>query len=190
MKALGVLAALGRSWATMRLMRGSALTFLAIALTAVSLAVPGCGGDEEPKEKKQGDSVECGGLVCNPAVLPQPYPAIEACCAANGKCGLDGAPFEQYGAHFTDPCQPRDQPGELDDECDGSPAVPTEIGDLTVPGCCTPEGRCGYMLNTAFGIIPLGLGCVDAEPFLDGGVPASCTPGPGGGGGAGGGAGQ
>ena len=173
-------------------MRASALTFLAVALATMSLAVPGCGKDDEkPEEKKQGESIECGPLKCDPVILPQGYPPIEACCTANNECGLDGAPFEQYGAHFTDPCQPLDQPGDLDSECGSSPPVPTEgFGDLTFPGCCTPEGRCGYMLNTAFGIIQLGLGCVDAEPFLDGGVPASCSKGPGGPGGAGGGTGQ
>jgi hypothetical protein len=128
--------------------------------------------------------------VCDSVVLPQGYEPIPACCTDDGGCGLNGAQFEQYGASFEEDCQPRDQPGELDDECDSSTPVATDLGDLIFPGCCTPVGRCGYMLNYAFGIIPLGLGCVDAAPFLDGGVPQSCIPGPGGGGGAGGGTGQ
>jgi hypothetical protein len=62
---------------------------------------------------------------------------------------------------------------------------------LSVPGCCTAAGRCGYLVDNAFNIVELGLGCVDAQPFLDSGVPPNCTPGEsGGGGGAGGGAGQ
>ncbi|HVR18299.1 MAG TPA: hypothetical protein VMS65_01340 [Polyangiaceae bacterium] len=174
-------------------MRASALIFLSAVLVTASLAVPGCGGDEEPKEEeKQGKSITCGTLMCDPVLLPAGYPPIEACCAANGQCGLDGTQFEQYGAHFTEACQPLDQPGELDpEECDASPPVPTDqFGDLVFPGCCTAAGRCGYMMDTAFTIIRLGLGCVDAEPFLDAGVPPSCTPGPAGGGGAGGGTGQ
>jgi hypothetical protein len=172
-------------------MRASALISLSALLATASLAVPGCGDDEEPKEeKKQGDSIKCGALVCDPVLLPAGNPPIEACCAANGKCGLDGTQFEQYGAHFTDPCQPLDQPGELDPEqCrESAPVVTESFPEFTFPGCCTPAGRCGYMMDTALSIIRLGLGCVDATPFLDAGVSPSCTPG--GGGGAGGGTGQ
>jgi hypothetical protein len=178
--------------ATMAPMRASALIFLSALLATVSLAVPGCGNDEEPKkETSQGKSIRCGALVCDSVVLPAGNPRIEACCAADGKCGLDGTRFEQYGVHFTDSCQPRDQPGELDPvECDASPPVPTDqFGNLVFPGCCTAAGRCGYMMDTAF-LFKLGLGCVDAEPFLYAGVPPSCTPGGGGGGGAAGGTGQ
>jgi hypothetical protein len=169
-------------------MRASALTLVVVGIfVAAFLAVPGCGGDDPPKEEKHGDSVECGGLVCDEVTLPGTYPPIKACCAANETCGLDGTQFEMYGAHFTDPCQPRDQPGELDpDECEASTPVETDFGMLSFPGCCTLAGRCGYMINTAFNLVQLHLGCVDAEPFLDAGVPPSCTPGAGGGGGAGG----
>jgi hypothetical protein len=160
-----------------------------LVCVAAFVAAAGCGDDEPPpKEEPKGDFAECDGMRCNSVILPAGYPPIEACCAGNGECGLDGTQFEQYGANFADPCQPVDQPGDLDpDECDPSPDIQTDFGPLSFPGCCTPVGRCGYMLNTALGIIPLGLGCVDAQPFMEAGVPESCTPGPGGGGGAGGG---
>jgi hypothetical protein len=167
-------------------MKASGLLTLASLVVAAFLAVPGCGGDDKPKEKKQGDSIECGGLRCDSVLLPQGYEPIPACCAENGACGLDGTRFEEYGATFAAACQPRNQPGELDAECAASEPVTTDFGELSFSGCCTPAGRCGYMVDRALGIILLGLGCVDAAPFLDGGTPTSCTPGPEGGGGAGG----
>jgi hypothetical protein len=151
------------------------------------LSVPGCGGDEDPPEEEpQGDSVQCGGMICDSVVLPGDNPAIPACCADNGECGLDGTQFEQYGVNFEENCQPLDQPGEVDSECPSSIPVDTEFGPLDFPGCCTPAGRCGYFVQNALGLIELGLGCVDAQPFLDAGEAASCTPGPAGAGGAGG----
>jgi hypothetical protein len=166
-------------------MRASALLTLVCTLFAVVLSVPACGGDEEPKEETGGRSIECGGQICR-SVEIQGYPPIEACCAAGDVCGLDGEPFREYGAVFEEACQPRNQPGQLDDECPSSTPVPTDLGALEFPGCCKPDGVCGYLVNSAFTFINLGLGCVDATPFLDAGTPASCTPGGGGGGGAGG----
>jgi hypothetical protein len=154
------------------------------------LAVPGCGGEEEPEEKKQGDSIECGGMICDPVILGTMYPPIPPCCASNGGCGLNGAQFEMYGAVFEEQCQPLNQPGEVDSECPSSTPVATDFGPLDFPGCCTPAGRCGYYVQNAFTVIEIGLGCVDAQPFLDAGEPASCTPGGGGEGGAGGAGGQ
>jgi hypothetical protein len=147
------------------------------------VAVPGCGDDDPPEEETQGDSVECGGMICDSVILGTMYPPIPACCANNGGCGLDGSQFEQYGAVFEEQCQPLDQPGELDSECPDSTPVDTDFGPLSFEGCCTPVGRCGYYVQDAFGLIVIGLGCVDAQPFLDAGEPESCTPGPGGGGG-------
>jgi hypothetical protein len=111
--------------------------------------------------------------------MPDQYPPIPACCAGpnEDECGLDGSRFEEFGAVFEDPCQPLDQPGEEDTECPSSPPVPTDFGMLDFPGCCKPEGTCGYLVNDAFGLVTLGLGCVDAAPFLaDGGTPTTCTP--------------
>lgn len=173
-------------------MRAWPVTFvLSSFFVAAFLSVPGCGGDEDPPEEEpQGNSIQCGSLICDEKKLPGNYPPIPACCAANGECGLDGSQFEQYGANFEEKCQPLDQPGEVDKECPTSTPVDTDFGPLSFPGCCTPAGKCGYFLDNALGLIDLGLGCVDAQPFLDAGEPASCTPGPDGAGGAGGAGGQ
>ena len=169
-------------------MRARSVPFvLSSIFVAGFLAVPGCSGDDDPpKEEKKGNSVECNQMICDPVVIPGDYPEIPACCASNGNCGLSGEQFEQYGAVFEEECQPLDQPGEVDSECPDSTPVDTDFGPLSFPGCCTPAGRCGYYVQNAFSLIELGLGCVDAQPFLDAGEPPSCTPGPGGGGGAGG----
>src|SRR5262245_27960373 len=130
-------------------MKASALVAVvgSLFVTVVAL-VPGCKEDEEPQEQPQGNSIKCGSAVCDSVLLPDPYPPIKACCPTGGGCGLDGTQFEQYGANFDDPCQPLDQPGELDTECAESTPVPTEqFGDLIFDGCCTPAGRCGYMLD-------------------------------------------
>lgn len=176
-------AALNR--APMPRMRMPPLRWIVACLFVGALAAsPACGSDEPPpEEKKAGESIECGGLECDPVILPNPYPPIEACCADNGGCGLDGAQFEQYGANFDDPCQARDQPGVLDPACPASTPIETDLGMLTFPGCCTAESRCGYMVDRALGLIDLGLGCVDAQPFLEAGMPEPCGDGAGGGGG-------
>ena len=160
----------------------------AAVLVGAFLATPGCGSDEDPPaEEKQGDSIDCGPLRCDSVNLPSDqYPDIPACCASDGVCGLDGKQFEQYGANFEDPCQPRDQPGELDTECADSEPIATDFGPLIFKGCCTSPGVCGYMVDEVLnGIVTLGLGCVNAQPFLDSGVPAPCSPGAGGAGGGG-----
>jgi hypothetical protein len=59
---------------------------------------------------------------------------------------------------------------------------------ITAPGCCRPNGMCGYDLDRIGGFISLGLGCVDSTPFADGGTPMTCganVTGEGGAGGAG-----
>lgn len=57
---------------------------------------------------------------------------------------------------------------------------------LKFPGCCRPTGQCGYLLDSIADIFPLGLGCVDSSPFLDGGAPLGCGDKAGGEGGMGG----
>jgi len=52
---------------------------------------------------------------------------------------------------------------------------------VSFKGCCRPTGSCGYMLDKIAGAIELGLGCVESEPFLDGGSSESCDPEGGGG---------
>jgi hypothetical protein len=159
-------------------MRASGLTAVVGGIfVATFVALPGCGEDDPPKEEKQGDGVECAGLRCDPVLLPAGYDPIPACCAEGDVCGLDGTRFEEFGANFEDPCQPLDQPGNEDPTCPASTPIPTELGpELQFPGCCKPDGQCGYLVNDALMLVTIGLGCVDAAPFLDGGVPQDCTP--------------
>jgi hypothetical protein len=161
-------------------MRASGLSAIvgSILVTGV-LAVPGCGGDSESKneEKQPSGTVDCGPLRCDQVILPAGYDPIPACCADGNVCGLDGSRFQEFGANFEDPCQARDQPGNPDPDCPSSTPIPTELGpELVFPGCCKPDGQCGYLADTALNLVTLGLGCVEAAPFLDGGVPTTCTP--------------
>jgi len=81
-----------------------------------------------------------------------------------------------FGPTFPDACQPLAQPGEPDASCPDSPmqAVSGSALVIAFPGCCRPNHTCGYQLDTIGGFVPLGLGCVDSSPFLDGGTPTAC----------------
>jgi len=130
--------------------------------------------------------VDCSGLSCQPLELPFGYPPVAACCAEDGRCGLDASFLADYGASFEVTCQARDQPGELDAACPNSEPVPVPGVNLSVTfeGCCRGEtGTCGYLFDRAGGLIEIGLGCVDAGPFLDGAAPIPCGDGAGGAGG-------
>lgn len=137
----------------------------------------------------------CGTETCSALQLPFPgAPAIPACCPPDSEntCGLDTTLISAFGPSFEEPCQPLDQPGELDPECPGTDSVQVPDAGLSVqfPGCCRSNGQCGYLVDEIRigGVLPVvfGLGCVDAAPFLDGGAPQSCNPDGGGQGGAGG----
>lgn len=171
-----------------------------IALASILLsglaAVPACGSDDSPKKNDRGEAgsagssgsgaqgsggtpaeVECGSNTCEPQMILGEV--IPPCCAADDACGLDASFLSSFGPTFEEPCQPRDQPGELDPGCPESEAV--EVPDAGLPivfqGCCRPDvGRCGYMVDRLFGVLEIGLGCVDSEPFLDGGAAESCDP--------------
>ena len=123
---------------------------------------------------------------------------LEPCCTeADNACGLNTAFLESAGAVFEDTCQPKNQPGEVDENCPSPPAVviPTStMGNITLdqfPGCCRPNGMCGVVVDTVSaggGLLPLGnleLGCVDAAPFFPDAAPVSCGAGGSGAGGAG-----
>jgi hypothetical protein len=124
------------------------------------------------------EAIECGGKTCEPLDLDLlGQGAIAACCAGKNACGLDASGLAAYGVRFDDTCQARDQPGVLDPGCpDGSTTVPNTGLVLSFKGCCRPTGRCGYMLDKVAGVIEIGLGCVESEPFLDGETPESCDP--------------
>ncbi|HEY3493543.1 MAG TPA: hypothetical protein VGK73_02610 [Polyangiaceae bacterium] len=131
--------------------------------------------------------IECGAEVCNPLILPFNFDPVAACCIEERGCGLDSSFLGEFGVSFSESCQARDQPGEIDAECPES--APLMRPELPVPirfqGCCRVEsGTCGYMLDKILAnTVDVGLGCVDSTPFLEGGTATPCTPGSGGEGG-------
>lgn len=161
------------------------------------VAATSCGGDSKTKDSGTGGTagtggaagsagspanpgpITCGENTCKPLSLPPPNTAA-ACCTPDNECGIDSTPLAAYGVMFADACQPKNQPGELDDSCPESPEimVPTSNGSLPLDGfkgCChTDTHTCGYMLDKLGGLFDLGFGCVDSAPFLDGGTPSPC----------------
>jgi hypothetical protein len=136
--------------------------------------------------------VVCGSKMCPsdtlsiPGTSPVTFPA---CCsnASTNACGLDTTFLSMFGPSFPDPCQPRDQPGQRDPACPDSTKTPVQGTPYSISfhGCCRAETHtCGYDLAKLVDIFPLGLGCVDSSPFLEGGTPASCGESAGGQGGA------
>lgn len=173
---------------------------VAVALGLLTaLAVPACGGSSSDSQDSGGRAatagasasggggagsagasadVTCGKKTCKGVVIQAANFTIPACCsdAETSRCGIDSSVLAMFGPTFSEPCQPLDQPGTPDDSCPKSQKTPISGTQLTVefPGCCRPDHTCGYELDTIGGFIPLGLGCVDSSPFLDGGSPASC----------------
>lgn len=133
--------------------------------------------------------IPCGDTVCTPSAAGPTF-SIPACCfdAATSQCGVDTSLLAGFGITPSQPCEPLDQPGDPDSSC--PPSEPLMLGMTNLPafqGCCRETGQCGYLINQVGGIIPIGLGCVDAAPFLDGGTPTACGSGAGGAGNTGGG---
>lgn len=133
---------------------------------------PGAGGEPEP--------IECSGNTCEPLdILFGDIPSIAPCCTDDQGCGLDSSFLSAFGVMFSESCQARDQPGELDAECPESPPLmrPELPVAVKFKGCCRADSStCGYMLDTLAGLQPIGLGCIDSTPFLEGGTAEPCTP--------------
>jgi hypothetical protein len=131
-------------------------------------------------------AIKCGSATCSPVVLPVGDFTIPACCAdeATNQCGLDSSVLSAFGPTFSEACQPLHQPGVRDAYCADSAKTPVMDSSLEIQfrGCCRESGTCGYLLDKLGDLFPIGLGCVDSSPFLDGGVPSECR----GGGGEGG----
>ncbi len=128
-----------------------------------------------------GDAIVCGSKSCSGVVLPLVELPIPGCCAdeATSSCGLDSSALASFGPMFAETCQPLAQPGTPDDDCPQSTKTPVALPNggtlaLQFPGCCRPNHTCGYQLDTVEGLFRVGLGCVDATPFLDGGAPQAC----------------
>ncbi|HTA93854.1 MAG TPA: hypothetical protein VK745_29960 [Polyangiaceae bacterium] len=126
-------------------------------------------------------TVACGSNSCKAVTLTipgQPTLVISACCsdADSSTCGLDTTFLGMFGPTFPVACQPLAQAGTPDTSCPARIAsIPNMPADtFPIAGCCRAGGTCGYDLNKLVGIFPIGLGCVDSAPFLDGGAPLSC----------------
>jgi hypothetical protein len=144
----------------------------------------------------------CGDVMCSSSPLLGGMYNVNPCCAAGDACGLATDFLDAATGGFDESCQPLAQPADTsDDSCPESASVVIPVGAAMAPltalaGCCRAEtGTCGYVLNAVdiMGIGPvgnLGLGCVDATPFLPAGdTAAPCGAAGGGSGGAGGGGG-
>lgn len=175
------------------------------AALGLLLALPACGDDDEGEPSASAGTggsaagasatggtggapvpgpVACGELLCQPLVVAALQP-VAPCCADEAKslCGLDTSLLEGFGAMSVRDCEPLDQPGEPDSSCPRSAPFDTGSG-LEIPpfeGCCAEAtGTCGYLVDRVLGVIPIGLGCIDSSPFLEGETPASCALGAGG----------
>lgn len=121
--------------------------------------------------------VACGTKSCAAVVIPVQDFTIPGCCAdaATNQCGLDSTVLTAFGPTFSEACQPLTQPGALDAQCADSVTTEVQGGfKIFFKGCCRGNHTCGYMLDKLGGLFPLGLGCVDSAPFLDGGTPSAC----------------
>ncbi len=126
-------------------------------------------------------TMKCGSATCKAVTIPVPGNpfTIPPCCAdeATSQCGLDSSVLAAFGPTFPVACQPLHQPGDLDDTtCPMSMKTPVQGSALEIQfaGCCRADHTCGYNLDTLASIVPLGLGCVDSAPFVDGGAPLAC----------------
>jgi hypothetical protein len=178
-----------RSMTWLRLFTRSVV--LAVAVVA-PWAAASCGGSSSDKPAAgsggsagapvKPEPITCGAETCTPLSLSLLANPVPACCTADGACGLDSTPLEQYGFAFDETCQATHQAGDADANCPASPElmIPSDGGTVTAPGfpgCCRAETQtCGYLMNKFGGIVPLNppLGCVDSAPFLDGGTPSPC----------------
>jgi hypothetical protein len=153
----------------------------------------GDGGGVLPGISDVSKTEMCGDNSCKSGNVATYF--IDPCCAGDA-CGLDTSFLQVVGASFAETCQPRDQPGELDEECPASADSQIPFGMNMVPlagfaGCCRPDGKCGVFVDKisspVLGVLgTLGLGCVDAAPFFPGETIGSCGDGIGGQPGAGG----
>jgi hypothetical protein len=145
-------------------------------------------GDDGPEPEPEGQAnplpppvpeelpvmTQCGALSCRDVLVGDII--VPPCCAGEGDavCGLDLEPVTNF-MPLQSGCVALDQPGNADANCpDLFFNDPTELRDL--PGCCTPEGKCGVVANLS---LLADFGCVDPRTLLLGapeGEPQSCTP--------------
>jgi hypothetical protein len=129
-----------------------------------------------PGAAAQPTAIECGSKSCTGLLIPIRDFVVPPCCSneTTGQCGLDSSALSSFGPTLSESCQPLAQPGTKDATCPDSPMTAAQGLAISFPGCCRPNHSCGYQLDSVAGLFPLGLGCVDAAPFLEGSAPQTC----------------
>ena len=105
-------------------------------------------GDPQP--------VICGDNECT--VIPEGRPFIKPCCLEDMTCGASYLEDDE--------CQVIYQVGDSDERCPGHAAP--QYNNMTMRGCCKPDGKCG--ISSSF-----GFGCVERTQltaYLGGPLPA------------------
>jgi hypothetical protein len=113
---------------------------------------------------------------------------LDPCCGGAGmdECGLSTAFLGAAGVTVDKACEPKAQPGPIDDACPMPPVAVIPMGDTMISldpfhGCCRADtGTCGVYVDAVTlgsGLVPLGklgLGCIDSAPFFGGEPGAPC----------------
>ncbi len=116
-------------------------------------------------------TIQCGAQSCTGLSIAGNV--INPCCTVDG-CGMD-LPQSVAGLIGMAPgCYGVGQAGGADATCPMfSVANPLGGGNIDFPGCCQPDGECGFVIDTS-GFGGPNLGCVSQE--CNGGPAKTCTP--------------
>lgn len=109
-----------------------------------------------------GSGTVCGGANC-PGYTVGGLVPMPACCSSNNKCGsVVGATAAGLMGGVPLGCYEADQAGAQDCACPGHTFQhPTSPELVTFPGCCTPIGKCGYLIDLTNEFGPK-IGCHEA----------------------------
>lgn len=166
---------------------------ISLGLAGVVLCIAGCGSTEQKPETSTSTggsgsggsitggtgsggapipppSVMCGAATCAPISAPNGF--VTPCCAdpVKGTCGADTSALNPAMG-----CQPLSRPGELDPTCPASDGATLNGFPLPAfPGCCQPNGQCGYAIDDLGGALPFAPGCIDARTLVPTSTPRAC----------------
>ena len=103
----------------------------------------------------------CGTRTCDAYRIGLVALTLPACCPAEAPdhCGVD-ATFVAKSYGISVGCLQFEAPGTLDTACPSVDVPVPERGNTTLPGCRTPSGGCGYLVD-----LPdvINLGCVEVS---------------------------